>query len=297
MEDVKLMTEYTVFIGYDEREKEAYEVCKYTIEKYASEPVRVLPLDHRVLRGLKMFNREWKIVGEDGTYLDKNDGRPFSTQFSHSRFVVPHYANYLGYEGMVMFVDPDFLFCDDVVQAFKEAKENHQLVSVVKHEFHSERDTKLDNRTQRNYKRKLWSSLMIFDMRYYSIFAKKLPLEEVSTRSGQYLHGFKWLLDSQKGKRIDERIDEQIGSVSEAWNFIPGHSSERFEEDQIMAIHYTETSPWFHGQECCSFGDWWLEDYIEYINQRLIPSLEDTLEESIAANEYENREKLNEKTG
>ena len=42
--------ELTVYIGYDKREPVAYEVLKYSIQKYASEPVNIVPLNLDILK-------------------------------------------------------------------------------------------------------------------------------------------------------------------------------------------------------------------------------------------------------
>ena len=72
-----------VCIGFDEREADAYAVCKHSLKRTAEGNVDILPVNHRFLRKMEWFNREW-IVKADGSYEDALDGKPFSTQFAHS---------------------------------------------------------------------------------------------------------------------------------------------------------------------------------------------------------------------
>lgn len=267
------MKKYNIFIGHDERETTAWEVCKHSILKYTDEEeVGIYPLDHRVLRGLELFDRTWKIT-KDGNYLDSRDKRPFSTQFSHSRFLTPHYAEFLGCKGLVMFVDPDFLFNDDVRKLFKVAEDNDQMVHCVKHDFKTETTIKMDNRSQKQYPYKLWSSLMIYDMKYLPALKNLMSVENANHFAGFHMHTFKWLTP-------EGPVNDLVGELPEAWNFIPGHSNERVEEDDIMAVHYTEQSPWFKGQEHCGYANWWWEEYEEYITDTLLPMVKGYTDET-----------------
>ena len=83
-----------VFVGMDDEQREAYEVCAYSIRQNSGPNVKIHPINHRELRKIGLFNRPWKVQ-PDGNWLDERDGRPFSTTFSHSRFAVPAYYHYL----------------------------------------------------------------------------------------------------------------------------------------------------------------------------------------------------------
>ena len=43
----------TIYIGYDEKEKTYFDVLKYSIEKYSSEPINIVPLKHKLAKGIK----------------------------------------------------------------------------------------------------------------------------------------------------------------------------------------------------------------------------------------------------
>jgi hypothetical protein len=80
-----------IFIGYDEREHKAYEVCEFSIKKRSEIKVNKL-----FSKDIETYNRDW--------------GEPMSTDFTFTRFWVPLLSNY---EGWSFFVDCDFLFLAD----------------------------------------------------------------------------------------------------------------------------------------------------------------------------------------
>src|SRR5690606_13781456 len=147
-------------------------------------------LDHRKLRKEGFFKRHWIVEGHTGRYLDVSDNKNFSTQFSHSRFLVPILAKNIGItESHVMFVDCDFIFLDDIKNLFNIAIENNAPVSVVKQIYEPDNSEKMDGQVQEVYPMKLWSSLMIFDITKPEI--KNLSIEYVNRASEVELNRFK----------------------------------------------------------------------------------------------------------
>jgi len=234
-----------IFIGFDERQSLAYEVCKKSIEESASGPVDIYPLNHRDLRRKGLFNRPWVVNPETGNYIDGLDDIPFSNQFSHIRFLVPEYALFLGIrEPMALFVDLDFVFFDDIYSLFQICNDADNPVSCVKHEYVPTWEKKMDNQIQTQYPKKLWSSFIMFkldDLRN----RQRLSQEYVNTATSIALHRFEWM------------PEEEIGSIPESWNFIPGHSEDRV--DRISAIHYTEGLPDFPGFETSKYSRYYLD--------------------------------------
>ena len=76
-----------IYIGYDEREHDAFEVLVHSIKKHASKPITILPLKQDKLRAAGLYSR-LHYTDSDGQCWDSVDGRPFSTQFSFTRFLV-----------------------------------------------------------------------------------------------------------------------------------------------------------------------------------------------------------------
>ena len=71
---------------------------------------------------------------------------------------------------------------------------------------------------------------------------KNLTPEVVSTQSGQYLHRFTWLDDSE------------IGSLPIEWNWLIGWYKEP-RDGSPKALHFTEGGPWFKNYENCEYSN------------------------------------------
>lgn len=235
-----------VFIGYDEKQDIAYEVCAESIRSTASRPVSIWKLDHRLLRELKLFEREWLTKGKTGTYEDIGDGRPFSTQFSHSRFCVPALAIHLGIppSDYVVFVDSDFVFLRDPYEMVEGLDWKEHAVFVVKHDFNPPEGIKMDGQVQSPYEKKLWSSLIVFNMNFFVV--RELTPEKVNTMTGRDLHQFKWVGD-----------DSLIGELHRDWNYIPGNSKGFYGLWFPSAVHYTEGVPSMKGYEHTEYAACW----------------------------------------
>lgn len=251
----------TIYVGYDSRESHLYDLCVQSLQKTANLPIEIIPLKHRELRSKGDFYREWKIDAK-GQFIDLTDGKPFSTEFSHTRFLVPSLERQRGHtSGLAMFVDCDFLFCEDVYKVFEEAAINgyDKAVSVVKHNYKPKTTVKMDGMQQVTYNKKLWTSLMVFNLGHPD--TQTLTTEEVNTRDGSYLHQLQWIKD-----------DGNIGSINEKWNFIPEHSEERVNVLEIGAIHYTEGAPCLTGYENCPYSYLYYEQEKDFFFDRFIQS-------------------------
>lgn len=260
---VVYMQKYHIFIGYDEREHETFLVAKHTLEKYATIPIEIHKLHHRELRASGLFTREWTITASGQTVCNV-DGKPFSTQFSHTRFLVPELWRNLpsgDKNSLVMFVDCDFVWLEDIGEMFKEIetkrlKNNKSSpVYVVQHEYKPEKSTKMDNMKQSSYNMKLWSAMIVFDMENPD--NEHLLPETVNTESGRWLHNFGW---------VTNKIS--IGYIKEKWHFIPNHSERN--TSHIAAIHFTEGGPWFKNYRNCRYGGIWWEEYNDYLRNQIL---------------------------
>lgn len=228
------MANLTYYIGVDHREPDALRVTEASARAYSSKPLEVGYLEHLDLRRRQLFDRPWRIA-EDGTYWDDRDGRPFSVQFSHTRFLTPLVALDEGHSGWALFTDCDWLWLDDIQKIMKEADPS-KTVMVVPHNFQPEAPVKMDGQPQSLYQRKLWSALML-----WNLSSKKLPtIEMVNQASGNYLHRFGWL------------EDKDIGFLSESWHWVPNYSptTDKGRETEalnkpiaINAVHFTFGPP------------------------------------------------------
>lgn len=228
------MSNLTYFIGVDHREPEALAVTENSARAMASKPLEIRHLEHLDLRRRNFFNRPWRIA-EDGGYWDERDGKPFSVQFSHSRFLTPLLARDEGLTGWALFTDCDWLWLQDPWQLMAEVDPT-KTVMVVPHRYLPTNVLKMDNRPQATYGRKLWSALML-----WNLASNKLPtIEMVNEADGGYLHRFGWL------------PDDEIGFLSESWHWVADASpttTEGVQAEQenrplpINAVHFTSGPP------------------------------------------------------
>ena len=228
-----------IFIGYDSREDMAYKVAAHSVKRHCSVPCVVTPLK---IDSLKAAGKYWRTYRTEGQQrIDMADGKPFSTDFSFTRFLVPHLAKRHGVQERVVFVDCDFLFLEDINKLL-QTTDPEVAVSVVKHQFSPKETIKMDGVAQQQYNRKLWSSLMVLNPLHPD--CGKLDLEAVNSQKGSWLHGFEWT--------------DSIGEIDETWNWLPKHSpTTRYSYETPKAIHYTDGGPWFPAYKDVPYAAQW----------------------------------------
>ena len=231
---------HRIYIGYDDREKVAYQVLKYSIERHTKTPVEIIPLKHRELREQGLFKRPWLTEGETGIRIDLIDGKPFSTEFSHTRFLVPALQDY---KGWALFIDADMLFLSDIKDLFSMVDDKY-AVMVVKHMHEPKNAVKMDKQQQVQYGRKNWSSFIMFNCSHPA--NKVLTPAYINFAKGRDMHQFSWL------------ADYQIGHLGYEYNWIEGFSPN---VTRPKVVHYTEGGPWFEGYQNVAFGEEWIADY------------------------------------
>ena len=213
-----------IFVGYDPRETVAFHVLSHSIHSRASAPVSVTPLMLDQLDGLM-----WR---------DRHNLQ--STDFSFSRFLVPHLC---GYEGWALFMDCDMLMLDDVANLWR-LKDDQYAVQCVKHDHRPPEDTKFLNQPQTQYEKKNWSSVMLFN----TAKCTTLTPNHVNTASGLELHRFHWLND-----------DNLIGEIPPRWNHLVDYDPEQSVSD-ISNLHFTTGGPYFDAFKSCGYASLWFEE-------------------------------------
>lgn len=223
-----------VFVGYDTREDIAYQVCEYSIKRYDS-GIKVVPLIQQELRQKKIYWRE----------IDKLA----STEFTFTRFLVPHLMNY---KGWALFIDCDIVFLEDVKNLFSLADDKY-AVMCVKHDFKPKPGLKMDGQVQTVYPRKNWSSVVLWNCGHPS--NEKISVDSVNNPNydGAFFHRFSWLKD------------EEIGELPCDWNWLVGWYKDG--DGTPRAIHYTEGGPWFKNYRSCEFNQQWKECLQEMMRQ------------------------------
>lgn len=220
-----------VFVGYDIREDIAYQVCEYSIKKH--QPLaEVIPLKQKELR-------------ESGIYTRAVDPLS-STEFTFTRFLVPYLTDY---KGWAVFVDCDFVFVEDVKQLFDQADDKY-AVMVVQHDYTPKEELKMDGCKQLPYPRKNWSSTILWNCAHPK--NKAITPDIVNSQTGQYLHRFQWLDDSE------------IGNLKPEWNWLAGWYHEP-QDGTPKAIHYTEGGPWFKEYRRCPYHKIWKQNLREML--------------------------------
>ena len=214
-----------IYVGYDSREVVAYQICEYSLLKMSSNNLNVVPLIQQELRQNKVYTRNIDPLS--------------STEFTFTRFLIPHLTNYSGW---VLFCDCDFLWLTDANELFNLVN-NDYAVMVVKHDYKPHNSIKMDNQVQTIYPRKNWSSLILWNCSHPS--NKHLTLDVVNNSTGQYLHQFQWLKD------------EEIGALSYEWNWLVGWNM----FGTPKALHYTEGGPYFVKYFNCQYAELWKSMY------------------------------------
>ena len=139
------MEPFKIFIGYDPREKIAFHVLSQSIIENSSIPISITPIN---LLNLKKFYKRKKSAKD-------------STEFSISRFLTPYLSNYKGFS---LFLDCDFVVNDDVAKLLKIANEDpNKVIWCVKHNYSPKSKFKFLNERQLSYKKKNWSSFVLYN--------------------------------------------------------------------------------------------------------------------------------------
>jgi hypothetical protein len=212
-----------IYIGYDPRESVAFYTLAHSILRRASVPISIAPLAQSQLRGVYRRAR----------------GPTESTEFSMTRFLVPYLS---GYTGWSIFMDCDMLCRVDIAALAKEIEaQDDKAVILCKHDYVPKTERKFLDQVQTKYKRKNWSSLMLFN----NARCHALTPDYVNTASGLELHRFAWMEDAA------------IGELPLEWNWLVG---EYAYNAAAKIVHFTIGGPYFAAYRDCDYaGEWFAE--------------------------------------
>lgn len=223
----------TIYIGYDSSQDEAFETCKYSIQKNCKSNIKIVPI-------MKNF-----LIKSDLYY--RKDDQDCATEFAFTRFLVPYLNNY---QGWALFCDSDFLWTSDITELFQNLEQDI-AVKCVKHDYSPKSNSKMEGEKQTFYPRKNWSSMMVFNCSHSS--CKNLTIENVNTKSGAWLHRFEWCEDNE------------IQEVGPEYNCLVGY----YNIKEPKAIHFTDGGPWHKGYENVEFADLWKQYFTQFIEKRI----------------------------
>jgi len=212
-----------IFIGYDSKEKVAFSTLSYSIIKNSTKPISITPI---YLNNIK-----------DDFVRERNNLS--STEFSFSRFIIPHLMNY---QGWALFMDCDMLMKADVSELWR-LRDDRYAVQVCKHDYTPKEKTKFLGQTQTAYPKKNWSSVMLMNCKKCT----QLTPNYVNRASGLELHQYKWL-----------EGDHLIGELPLEWNWLVGEYEHK---EDVKNVHYTKGGPWFEEYKNCDYSQDWFNYY------------------------------------
>ena len=220
-----------VFIGYDSKEKVAFNVLSYSILKNSTKPVAITPI---YLNNIK-----------DDFVRERNNLS--STEFSFSRFIIPHLMNY---QGWALFMDCDMLMEADIAELWR-LRDDRYAVQVCQHDYTPKNEKKFLGQVQTKYEKKNWSSFMLMNCKKCTT----LTPDYVNKASGLELHQYKWL-----------ESEDLIGEIPLEWNWLVG---EYEYNPEAKNVHFTEGGPWYKQYETTDYANEWFGDYWETIETQM----------------------------
>lgn len=225
----------SIWIGFDPRELDAFEVCVRSIQAHLSEPIEIFGIRLDTLQHRGLYQRPMRR-DDDGKLHDRISHAPMSTEFAISRFFVPHLV---AEPGTALFMDCDMLVRCDLVELF-ELADPRFAIQVVKHDYEPAEAVKMDGQEQTTYARKNWSSVMLWNLSHPA--TNLLTLQKLNTWAGRALHRFGWL------------EDREIGELGREWNHLVGVYPPN---PGAKIAHFTLGIPRMAGYENCEHADEW----------------------------------------
>lgn len=229
-----------VWIGFDPREHDAFEVAVASLYAHATVEIDVQAVDLSKLMASGIYQRPTQR--EHGRLRDVISQAPMSTEFAISRFFVPLLSTQYCAEpwDWAVFMDCDVLLRADIGELFALA-DPKMAVQCVQHRQEGGSAVKMDGQTQTFYDRKNWSSVMLLNLRHPAM--KVLTIAKLNTWSGRALHGFQWL------------PDQFIGALPAGWNHLVGVDPP---DPDAKLVHFTLGIPSMPGYQSSEHSDeWW----------------------------------------
>lgn len=220
-----------VYIGYDPRDELAFRACVASLVYHSSIPLDIMPLKDCELRRKGIYWRPY-FVESNGQKIDARDGKPFSTEFSFTRFVIPLIDKSTE---PVLFFDADVLFLDDIAKILPHIGD--KALYCVQHDYAPKETSKFDGMRQEHYFRKNWSSVMAINPSKCSMTKYIL-----NNQSGSYLHALLW------------QDESTIGALPPEWNWLEGWSSP---DIKPSVVHFTRGTPDLIGNDIPYSAEWW----------------------------------------
>ncbi len=211
-----------IVVGFDQREAIAYHTFTQSIIEKSSLPVCFIPLAVNTLKG----------------YTETHKDR--SNDFIYSRFLTPYLNNF---NGWAIFADGDMI-CQSDIRELWDLRDESKALLVVKHDYVTKANRKYLGNINENYPRKNWSSLILWNCAHPK--HRILTPDFIAQQTGQFLHRFSWLDNSD------------IGDLPKEWNWL---AIEYPINNSAKIIHYTLGTPCFAEYRDTDMAEIWWKNY------------------------------------
>ena len=220
------MNKITIVVGFDQREAIAYHTFCQSILETSTIPIQFIPL---AINSLYFYNE------------NHNDG---SNNFIYSRFLTPYICDF---KGFAVYADGDMI-CNADISELAGLFDTSKAVQLVKHDYKTKRSIKYFGNENKNYPRKNWSSVVIFNCQHPR--NKILTPQFIQEHDGAFLHRFQWLQD------------DEIGELDSTWNYLALEYKPR---KDAKLIHYTLGTPCLVDFKEAEMSDIWWKTYSRLI--------------------------------
>lgn len=224
-----------VYVGWDPYELTAHVVATASLQAHSQRMVDIRRLALLELKTRGWYTRPTTATGEHRLW-DVISEAPMSTEHAISRFFVPYLNDFRGW---ALFVDGDILARADIRELFALADPRY-AVMCVQHPALPAEGTKKDGAVQQAYRRKNWSSVLLWNCAHPAHQA--LSLDALNTWPGRDLHAFNWL------------DDDEIGALPASWNYLVNVSAL---PPTVNLAHFTLGVPSIDGHAADPFADEW----------------------------------------
>ncbi len=211
-----------IVVGFDQREAIAYHTFTQSIIEKSSLPVCFIPLAVNTLKG----------------YTETHKDR--SNDFIYSRFLTPYLNNF---NGWAIFADGDMI-CQSDIRELWDLRDESKALLLVKHDYVTKANRKYLGNINENYPRKNWSSLILWNCAHPK--HRILTPDFIAQQTGQFLHRFSWLDNSD------------IGDLPKEWNWL---AIEYPINNSAKIIHYTLGTPCFAEYRDTDMAEIWWKNY------------------------------------
>lgn len=134
----------------------------------------------------------------------------------------------MNYNGWALFMDGDMIVRDDIAKLFAMRDES-KAVMCVHHDYKTRQTTKYLGSRNKNYPRKNWSSVVLWNCGHPA--NRNVTPEFVMKSTGAQLDRFTWL------------DDDLVGELPIEWNWLP---DEFGANPDAKLLHFTLGTPCFH---------------------------------------------------